>query len=546
LATPPRAEASDLTRVLKIVRRRWPIGLAALLVPLSGVVSLVASLPRVYRASTVVLVDRQQVPETFVRSTVTSALEWRLQSISQEVLSRGRLDELIERLGLYPELRATKPMEAVTEQMRRDIRIQRVTDPVVGGGSVVSFTVSYTGRDPNTVAEVVNTLASLYLTENNRAREEEASGTAGFLRKQLDDVKKRLEDQEARVSAFKRRHIGENPKNMDANLAVLDRLTAQLRLNSDNQNRALERREALSRQLLIGEGAMVGTVGPVAGVRGPVAAMSGGELADPATVRLARLHQELAELQTRFSDKYPDVVRLKAEIAALEEQLRRRPATASVLAQPAAAPNPLTFQLRQVIAELESEIAALRSEERRLREDFATYQRRVENTPLREQEFQELYRDYETTSELYRTLLKRSEEAQLAETLEQRQKGEQFRILEPAIAPSTPSAPSRFNLLLVGGILSMAFATGVALLAEWLDGSLHEVDDLRKITNVPVIGRIPRLVSEGDVARRRWRLTAWAGAMVVMVALTTAAAYATAKGHVPVASRMAHSVLLRS
>jgi polysaccharide chain length determinant protein (PEP-CTERM system associated) len=541
LAIPPHAEAYDLARVLKIVRRRWPVGLAALLVPLSAVVSLVAFLPRVYRASTVVLVDRQQVPETFVRSTVTSALETRLQSISQEVLSRGRLDELIERLGLYPELRATKPMEAVTEQMRRDIQIERVTDPVVRGGAVVSFTVSYTGRDPNTVAEVVNTLASLYLTENSRAREEEASGTAGFLRKQLDDVKKRLEDQEARVSAFKRRHIGENPKNMDANLAVLERLTAQLRLNSDNQNRALERREALSRQLLIGEGA-VGT----AGARGPVAGMSGVEVADPAMVRLARLHQELAELQTRFSDKYPDVVRLKAEIAALEEQLRDRPATASVPAQPAAPPNPLTFQLRQVIAELEAEIAALRSEERRLREDFATYQRRVENTPLREQEFQELYRDYETTSELYRTLLKRYEEAQLAETLEQRQKGEQFRILEPAIPPSTPSAPRRFTLLLLGGILSMAFATGVALLAEWLDGSLHEDGDLRRVTNVPVVGRIPRLVGEGDVARSRRRVMAWAGAMLVMVALTVVAAYATAKGHVPVASRMAHSVLLRS
>jgi polysaccharide chain length determinant protein (PEP-CTERM system associated) len=281
-------------------------------------------------------------------------------------------------------------------------------------------------------------------------------------------------------------------------------------------------------------------VPPAVGVNGTEPA------ADPATVRLARLHQELAELQTRFSDKYPDVVRLKADIAVLETQMRTRPEMVSAPAQPEAAPNPFTFKLRQVIAEVEAEIAALRSEERRLREDFGTYQRRVENTPLREQEFQELSRDYETTSELYRTLLKRYEEAQLAETLEQRQKGEQFRILEAAIPPSAPSAPRRFTLLLLGGILSMAFATGVALLAEWLDGSLHEVDDLRRVTNVPVVGRIPRLVGEGDVVRSRRRVMAWAGAMLVMVALTMVAAYATAKGHVPVASRMAHSVLLRS
>jgi polysaccharide biosynthesis transport protein len=535
VTTTPHADAPDLSRVLKIVRRRWPVGLAALLVPLSAVVGLAVFLPRVYRASTVVLVDRQQVPESFVRSTVTSALETRLQSISQEVLKRGRLDELIERFDLYPELRASKPMQAVTERMRRDIRIERVTDPVVRGGSIVSFTVSYTGRDPKTVAAVVNTLASLYLTENSRVRGEEASGTAGFLRKELEDVKKRLEDQEARVSAFKRRHIGENPKNMDSNLAVLDRLTAQLRLNSDNQNRALERREALARQFAGSDG----MVPPAVGV-------SGMEPADPATVRLARLHQELAELQTRFSDKYPDVVRLKADIAVLETQLRTRPETASAPAQPEAAPNPFTFKLRQVIAEVEAEIAALRSEERRLREDFGTYQRRVENTPLREQEFQELSRDYETTSELYRTLLKRYEEAQLAETLEERQKGEQFRILEAAIPPSAPSAPNRSSLLLLGGVLSMGLGMGVALLAEWLDGSLHEVDDLRGVTNIPVVGRIPRLVSAGDMARRHRRLMAWAGAMVVMVTLTTAAAYATAKGHVPFASAMAYSLLLRS
>ena len=147
-------------------------------------------------------------------------------------------------------------------------------------------------------------------------------------------MKKRLEDQEARVSAFKRRHIGENPKNMDSNLAVLDRLTAQLRLNSDNQNRALERREALARQFAGSDGLVPHAVG-----------VSGTEPADPATVRLARLHQELAELQTRFSDKYPDVVRLKADIAVLETQLRTAPRqTASAPAQPEVAPESIHLQ----------------------------------------------------------------------------------------------------------------------------------------------------------------------------------------------------------
>jgi succinoglycan biosynthesis transport protein ExoP len=530
-----RAEGVGLAQALKIARRRWAVGLLALLGSSSAVVGLVLFLPSVYRASTVVLVDRQQVPEMFVRSTVTSGLETRLQTISQEVLKRARLEELIQRLDLYPELRAAGSIAAAAEQMRRDIQVeQSVGAPVVRTGSLVAFTVSYTGRDPATAAAVANTLADSYLTENSKVREQEASGTASFLHRELQEVKGRLEDQEGRVSAFKRRYIGENPRNMDANLVVLERLTAQLRLNSDNQNRALERREALARQLAGSEGTVL------------VVGSSGPEPADPLAVRLARSHQELVELQARFSDKYPDVVRLKAEISALEAQTRGRPVAGVGSDQRESVPNPFAFKLRQVIAETEAEIIGLRAEERRLREDFATYQRRVENTPLREQEFQEVSRDYETTSELYRTLLKRYEEAQLAETLEQRQKGEQFRILEAAIPPSAPWAPNRARLLLVGGALAMGLAVGVVLLAEWLDASFHDVDDLRDFANVPIVARIPRIVSERDAVRRRWRLVAWACTAAAMMALTAAAGYATARGHIPVVSGVAHSLLLRS
>jgi polysaccharide chain length determinant protein (PEP-CTERM system associated) len=513
------------------------MGVAVFLVPFSATVGLALFLPRVYRASTIVLVDRQQVPETFVRSTVTSGPETRLQTISQEVLKRDRLEELIRRFDLYRELRASRSarsMEAATDRMRRDIQLEPRTDPVVRGGALVAFTVSYTGRDPDTVATVTNTLASLYLTENTRVREREASGTASFLRHQLEEVKERLGDQEARVSAFKRRHIGENPRNMDANLAVLERLTAQLRLNSDNQNRALERRETLARQL-------AGTEG----VLSPVG-VAGSEPADPLPMRLAKLHQELAELRTRFSEKYPDVIRVKAEIAALEARARTAPPEdGGGSASRESAPNPFAFKLRQAIAEAESELTVLRAEERRLREDFATYQRRVENTPLREQEYQELSRDYETTSELYRTLLKRYEEAQLAETLEQRQKGEQFRILEAAIPPSAPWAPSRVRLLLLGSLLSAGLAVAAVWLSERLDGSFHVVEDLRALAGVPVVARIPRIVSAGDVARLRWRLGAWACLTAMAVALTTGATYATAKGHVPVLSVVATSLFLR-
>jgi succinoglycan biosynthesis transport protein ExoP len=532
-----QTEGSERARAWEIARRRWRLGLAVFLLPLSATIGLALFLPRVYRASTVVLVDRQQVPEAFVRSTVTSGPEARLQTISQEVLRRNQLEELITRFDLYRDLRASRSMEVAIERMRRDIQLEQRADPVVRGGAIVAFTVSYTGRDPDTVAAVTNTLASFYLTENSRVREKEASGTASFLRHQLEEVKERLEGQEARVSAFKRRYIGENPKNMDANLSVLERLTAQLRLNSDNQNRALERREALARQLAGSEG-----------ILSPVG-VAGSEAADPLATRLAKLHQELAELRTRFSEKYPDVIRLKGEIAALEAQAQTAAGPAGEGATTPApresVANPYAFKLRQAIVEAEAELQALRAEERGLRQDFGTYQRRVENTPLREQEYQELSRDYDTTTELYRTLLKRYEEAQLAETLEQRQKGEQFRILEAAIPPSSPWAPNRGRLLMVGSLLSVGFAVAGVWLSERFDSSFHAVDDLRSLASVPVVARIPRIVSVGDATRWRWRLAAWACATAMAIALTTGTTYATAKGHVPVLSGIATNLFLR-
>jgi succinoglycan biosynthesis transport protein ExoP len=519
----------------EIARRRWRLGVAVFLVPLSATIGLALYLPAVYRASTVVLVDRQQVPEAFVRSTVTSGPETRLQTISQEILKRGRLEALIERFDLYRGLRDSRSMEAATERMRRDIQLEQRTDPVVRGGAIAAFTVSYTGPDPETVAAVTNTLASLYLSENSRVREREASGTADFLRKELDDVKGRLGDQEARVSAFKRRHIGENPKNMDANLAVLERLTAQLRLNSDNQNRAMERRHALARQTAGSEG-----IPSAAGV-------TGSEPADPLGVQLSKLHQELEDLRTRFSDRYPDVIRVKAEIAAREAQMQSaagRAVEGPAPAAPESVSNPYAVKLRQAMAEAEAEIAALRTEERRLREDFTTYQRRVENTPLREQEFQELSRDYETTGEQYRTLLKRYEEAQLAETLEQRQKGEQFRILEMARPPSAPWAPNRMRFFLMGSAMSAGLAAASVWLSEGLDKSVHAVADLRGLAGVRVVARIPRIVSEGDAVRRRWRRVAWACLTALAVMVTAGATYATAKGRVPLLSDAAMSLFL--
>jgi polysaccharide biosynthesis transport protein len=533
-----------------VCRRKW-LAATVFAIPCSVVVGLVPFLPNRYRADAVVLVERQQVPEAFVKSTVTSGLETRLQTISQEILSRARLEALIRRFDLYHELRSKASPEVVLAQMRRDVQVElKGVEALVRGGAIVAFTVSYVGPDPRTVAEVANTLASYYLAENTKVREQQASGTAQFLRRQLNDVKARLATQESRVSAFKRQHVGESPKNVDANLVILDRLNAQLRLNSDNQSRTLERHGTLEKQLASAEAVVSPPVAGTASTAPPVIP----DPPDPKEQRLLKLQEELTTLQTRYHERYPDVIRLKAEIVALERDLRgaKTPVSRTALRvnddapKPPAKPNPAVAKIKEQIADVESELATLKREEKRLRDDFATYELRVENAPIREQEFQEISRDYETTRELYQTLLKRYEEAQLAESLEQRQKGEQFRMLESALPSGTPVAPNRPRLLVVGLLLAVGLTVAAVLAAEQFDTSFHSVDDLRRSISVPVVARIPSIVAGSDRSARLWRQSVAAVGIAASVALLIWASYLTATGRVPGASDVARSMLLRN
>src|SRR5262249_30481613 len=254
--------------------------------------------------------------------------------------------------------------------------------------------------------------------------------------------------------------------------------------------------------------------------------------------------EELARLRTQFSDQYPDVVQLRGEVAALERELvaaqaRAKSAPNSTTGEtpvaaplpPAAPVSPYVLRLKEALSEVQTELKILKTEEGRIREEIATYQKRVENVPRREQEFFELSRDYQSSQELYRSLLKRYEEAQLSESMEQRQKGEQFRVLDPAVANAQPAAPNRPRLLLMTLAAGIGFALGSVLLVEQLDTSFHTVDSLRAATNVPVLVSIPRVVTPNDLRRRWWRIRLAASAACVALAIIVGVVYVAAKGN---------------
>jgi uncharacterized protein involved in exopolysaccharide biosynthesis len=306
---------------------------------------------------------------------------------------------------------------------------------------------------------------------------------------------------------------------MDTSLGIIDRLDAQLRLNLDNQHRLIERREALANRPVL--------TPSIPDDRSGSTADSPARHPESPAETLARMQQQLRQLRVRYTDQHPDVVRLRGGIADLEKELADSPPPA-----PAAASGGRTNlgPGRQPEDELSAELRALKAEEKRLRDAIATYVTRVQNTPKLEQELKELSRDYESTKELYASLSKRYEEAELAESMEQRQKGEQFRILDPALPSAVPAAPHRVRLMAFAVMVSLGLAVGAVVLAEELDTSFHNRESLRGFTRVPVFG-LPRIVLETDVRQRRWRFRLAATGTALGLFLIVAISYFFAHGN---------------
>jgi uncharacterized protein involved in exopolysaccharide biosynthesis len=285
-------------------------------------------------------------------------------------------------------------------------------------------------------------------------------------------------------------------------------MNQQLRMNNDTQIRLTERREQLAAQLA-------------------AARAEAGDETDE--MRLARLKKELTTLRIKYTDLWPDIIRIKDEIARLEKQIAAPKPKVEVKAP--VVPTPQVLRAQEALQSVETELKLARADEQRLKRSIQTYQTRLDNAPQREQAYLDATRDYQSTKELYQGLTKRYEEARLGESMEQRQKGEQFRILEPAVVSSTPAAPRRFRLLFASLGLCLVLGGAAMVMAEVLDTSFHSTADLRAYTTVPVLVTIPRIVTEGDARRSRWRFRLAAAGVVIGLVVLAGSAFIFAHGN---------------
>lgn len=475
----------DILQIL--VRRIW-----LLLVPLAVVSAIVAAvvhkLPDRYRSETLVMVVPQRVPESYVKSTITTRIEDRLQSLSQQIMSRTRLEKIIQEFNLYPEERKKYVMEDIVEQMRRDIDLQ-----VVRGDA---FRLSYRGDEPRTVMKVTEGLASLFVDENLKDRATLANNTNQFLEQQLEEARLRLVEQEKKVEEYRRKYSGQLPTQLESNLQVIHDAQQQAQNVAESVSHDQERRLILERQIAeleLQEQAALSAPAPEDKNDAPTPAQ-----------QLAAAKARLAELQTRLKPDHPSVQAMARTVRDLEKKASDGGDTGD---HPVSVPVPLSARARRLqdyrmeIEQIDRGVEDKQKQEKALRDQVNAYQARVEAAPTRESEMIQLTRDYKTLQDMYTSLLTKKEDSRIAASMESRQIGEQFKVLDPARLPEKPFSPNRKLLNLAG--MGAGLAIGLALIAflEYRDRTFKADDEVTRLLSLPVLAVVPMMQS---AAEKKW------------------------------------------
>jgi polysaccharide chain length determinant protein (PEP-CTERM system associated) len=494
-----------------VVERRWLI-----LVPLAVGVAMVPFLaryaPERYRSEALIVVIPQQVPDNYVKPTVSESVEERLPAITDQILSRSRLERIIQEMDLYKAERARGVMEDVVQTMRGDVTTSAM------GRDVDSFRVSYVSNDPEKARQVTERLASLYIDQNSRDRETQADNTSEFLDSQLAEAKRRLIEQEKKLEDYRKSHAGQMPSQLQGNLQAIQNANLQLQSVNESTNRAQERRLLIERQLA---DALAVPEPPAPASVGPDAAASGSTAQQ---LELARAR--LALFLQRYTPDHPEVVSTERTVAELVTRRERELSSGAIqpvgdipLTTVEAARQKRIRDFQAELAVLDFQLAANRADDAQLKQTVSEYQAKVDAVPSRESELVELTRDYSTMQSAYASLLMKREDSVIAANLERRQIGEQFRLVDAASRPERPyNKVGRQAALASGAAAGVVFGLLAIGVLEYRDSSFRQAEEVLKTLALPVFASIPLMASESEwraAKRRRWALDAGGTALLV-------------------------------
>ena len=438
-------------------------------------------MPKKFVSSTVVLVEQPTVPTDIVKPVVNDDLNHRLSSMSEQVLSRTRLQPIIEKLNLYPGERAETNKEDLVERLRKAIDVQ-LMQPMSGSENrqPPGFHVSVTFGDPHLAQQICTEITSMFMEQNVKRREQQSVATTDFLSQQLNEAKTKLDEQDSKLAEFKRRNIGSLPEEEQTNLSLLNGLNSQLDATTQSISRAQQEKVAtetlLSSQESIWKATQTGQQNP-----------------ETQEQQLAALQDQLSILLSKYTPEHPDVIKIKTQIEDMKKRIDADPG--SKAAPPPASQHepPQLQQLRAKLKQDELSIVDLTKRQNQVQEQIRTLQARVQASPMVEQQFKELTRNYQTALDIYNELLKKRENSAIATDLEHQQESETFRVLDPPSLPESPSFPK--PLVFIGGGLGggLALGLGVMYLLALTDKAMYTERDVEACLKLPVLAIVQSL-----------------------------------------------------
>ena len=482
----------DYVAILK--RRYRLIVVSALVCLVLGIVISLLISPR-YESQTLILVEQPKVPEDYVKPVVAQDLSVRMDSMKEQILSRSRLEPIIKKFNLYPG--ETLTMDDRVALTQKAIGIKPI--PSVQSNGIPGFFITFTGKDAHLAQQVCTEITSLFVSENLNARTESAENTTAFLKQQLDESKRNLDQQDAKLAAFEQKYFGRLPDQAESNSNTLQALTTQL--DAATQSLIRQQQNVTFLQTMISQQTHdLQNAGPAAAAA----------IVDERKTELKALLEQRQALQTQYTPNHPDVIEITRKINNLQSQIAAAPAESS----PAASTpinRPDTPQLQELKAQLRSGEQAMqdaKAEQLRIEQQVRTYESRIESTPQVEAEYKQLTRDHQTALDFYNSLLKKLNDSSMATALEQRQQGEQFQVMDPPNLPDSPVFPKR-SLFAAGG-----FAVGVIfglLLTAWLeyrDTSIRSERDIWAFTKLSTLAVISHIdgMPEAETKPGPWKL----------------------------------------
>lgn len=480
----------NLQDILGMLRRRmWWIIVPAVALPIASYL-ISGTLPYRYTSSTLVLVEQQKVPDSFVKSTVTEQLNTRLATMQEQILSRTRLQPILERFGLFKEDVGKVPMEDLVDRLRKHIAVAPIQANVGLG-----FTISFTADNPRLAQQVCAEITSMFIEENLKAREQISQGTTDFLSNQLDDAKRKLDEMDAKLAAFKQRYMGQLPGQESNNVQMINTLNTQLDATTQQLGRAQQDRTYLTSMLAQQEAQWK---------QMRAQSVQGTPVATPHDLeqQIATLQANLTALESRYTDEYPDVVKTKAQLAALQKKLEASkavPASPDTPKDSSTLPVPKELlALRLQAKMLDDTIKAKAAEQVRLQGEVRKYEAKLQLAPAVEEQYKGLTRDHETALQFYNQLLSKKSESEMATDLEKRQQGEQFKVMDPPNLPERPTFPNRPAFAIGGGVAGLAIGVGIAFLLEMKEKVIRSERDVELFLHLPTLVAVPWVGLDGS------------------------------------------------